>query len=80
MFAVNVQALEQVQPKDLDASEIEIDAYSIMEETLNLRTVTIRDRIEDGDGKYHYEVNKKETMLASCMKVWSNIWMQPLIR
>ena len=136
MFAVNVQALEQVQPKDLDASEIEvrigttwiepedyekfiyellgtpnrakavrssyyssgiqikynsygqnwyienknldkrsiaatktygtsrIDAYSIMEETLNLRTVTIRDRIEDGDGKFHYEVNKKETMLA----------------
>ncbi|MBQ2981172.1 MAG: DEAD/DEAH box helicase family protein [Lachnospiraceae bacterium] len=136
MFAVNVQALEQVQPKDLDASEIEvrigttwieledyekfiyellgtpnrakavrssyyssgiqikynsygqnwyienknldkrsiaatktygtsrIDAYTIMEETLNLRTVTIRDRIEDGDGKFHYEVNKKETMLA----------------
>ncbi len=136
MFAANVQALTQVQPKDLDASEIEvrigttwiepedyeqfiyellgtprraqavkaayynsgiqikyntygqnwfienkaldkrsiaatktygtsrIDAYSIMEETLNLRTVTIRDRIDDGDGKYHYEVNKKETMLA----------------
>ena len=136
LFAANVQALTQVQPKDLDASEIEvrigttwiepedyeqfiyellgtprraqavkaayynsgiqikyntygqnwfienkaldkrsiaatktygtsrIDAYSIMEETLNLRTVTIRDRIDDGDGKYHYEVNKKETMLA----------------
>lgn len=135
-FSVNVQALEQVQPKDLDASEIEvrigttwiepedyekfiyellgtpnrarairssyyssgiqikynsygqnwfienksldkrsiaatktygtsrIDAYSIMEETLNLRTVTVRDRIDDGDGKYHYEINKKETMLA----------------
>ena len=41
-----------------------IDAYSIFEETLNLRTVTVRDRIDDGDGKYHYEVNKKETMLA----------------
>lgn len=41
-----------------------MDAYSIFEETLNLRTVTIRDRIEDGDGKYHYEVNKNETMLA----------------
>ncbi len=41
-----------------------IDAYSILEETLNLRTVTVRDRIDDGDGKYHYEVNKKETMLA----------------
>lgn len=137
LFAVNVQALTQVQPKDLDASEIEVrigttwiepedyerfiyellgtppraranknayystkgievkyneygqnwsilnksldkrsiaatktygtgrmDAYSIMEETLNLRTVTVRDRIEDGDGKHHYEINKKETMLA----------------
>lgn len=136
LFAENVQALTQVQPKDLDASEIEvrigttwieaqdyekfiyellgtpgraravrnsyyssgiqikynsygqnwfienksldkksvaatktygtsrIDAYSILEETLNLRTVTVRDRIEDGGGKYHYEVNKKETMLA----------------
>ena len=41
-----------------------LDAYSIFEETLNLRTVTVRDRIEDGDGNYHYEVNKKETMLA----------------
>jgi len=41
-----------------------MDAYSIFEETLNLRTVTVRDRIDDGDGKYHYEVNKRETMLA----------------
>ena len=41
-----------------------IDAYSIFEETLNLRTVTVRDRIEDGEGKHHYEVNKRETMLA----------------
>ena len=41
-----------------------IDAYSIFEETLNLRTVTVRDRIDDGEGKHHYEVNKKETMLA----------------
>lgn len=136
LFAENVQALTQVQPEDLDASEIEvrigttwiepqdyekfiyellgtpgraravrnsyyssgiqikynsygqnwfienksldkksvaatktygtsrIDAYSILEETLNLRTVTVRDRIEDDGGKYHYEVNKKETMLA----------------
>ncbi len=31
---------------------------------LNLKTVTVRDRIDDGDGKYHYEVNKNETMLA----------------
>lgn len=136
LFAVNVEALEKVQPKDLDASEIDmrigmtwiepedyeafiyellntprraratrsayyssgiqvklnpygmnwfienkgldnksvaatetygtkrIDAYSIMEETLNLRTVTVRDRVEEPDGSVHYVVNKNETMLA----------------
>ncbi len=41
-----------------------VDAYSIFEETLNLRTVTVRDRVDDGEGKYHYVINKKETMLA----------------
>lgn len=136
MFKVNVSALTNVQPKELDASEIDVrigttwiepedyeqflyellktprraqavrsqhyhsgiqvklnklnmewfienkymdkhsvaatknygtsrlDAYSIFESTLNLRTVTVRDRIDDGDGKYHYVVNKNETMLA----------------
>ena len=136
LFQANVSALMQVQPKDLDASEIDVkigttwiepedyeqfiyellntpkraraarsqwyssgiqihlnklnmewfienksldkrsvaatktygtsrmDAYSIFENTLNLRTVTVKDRIDDGDGKYHYEVNKNETMLA----------------
>ncbi len=136
LFAPNVEALEKVQPKDLDASEIavrigttwiepqdyeafiyellktprraqayrspfqnsgiqvhlnpysmdwfienksmdkksmaasetygtsRIDAYSIFEETLNLRTVTVRDRVEDVDGKVSYVINKNETMLA----------------
>ena len=136
LFSANVEALEKVQPKDLDASEIDmrigmtwidpedyeafiyelldtpekarairskyyssgiqvklnpygmnwfienksldkysvsatetygtkrIDAYSILEETLNLRTVTVRDRVEDPDGKVHYVINKNETMLA----------------
>lgn len=41
-----------------------MDAYSIFEDTLNLKIVTVRDRIDDEDGKYHYEVNKNETMLA----------------
>ena len=135
-FGVNVEALEAVQPKDLDASEIDVgigttwiepedyqafiyellqtprwarldiysrshsgirvalnkfsmewfienkgkdnksiaatetygtkrmDAYTIFENSLNLRTVTVRDRIDDGGGKYHYVVNKEETMLA----------------
>ena len=138
IFLGNVTALEQVQPKDLDASEIEVrlgttwiepedyeqfiyelldtpesaravrtqwrtdnsgiavklnrltmewfiegksrgrysiaatktygtarmDAYTIFENSLNLRTVTVKDRVEDGEGKYHYVVNKNETMLA----------------
>ncbi len=41
-----------------------MDAYTVFENMLNLRTVTVRDRIEDGGGKYHYEENQKETMLA----------------
>lgn len=41
-----------------------MNSYSILEDCLNLRTVTVRDRIDDGGGKYHYEVNKNETMLA----------------
>ena len=41
-----------------------MDAYSILEETLNLKTVTVKDRIDDGDGKYHYVVNRNETMFA----------------
>ncbi|HKM34816.1 MAG TPA: helicase-related protein, partial [Lachnospiraceae bacterium] len=41
-----------------------MDAYSIFEDTLNLKIVTVRDRVEDGDGKYHYVINKNETMLA----------------
>lgn len=40
-----------------------IDAYSILEETLNLRTVTVRDRVEEHD-KVRYVINKTETMLA----------------
>lgn len=41
-----------------------MDAYSIFEASLNLKTVTVKDRVDDGDGKYHYVVNKNETMLA----------------
>ena len=41
-----------------------MDAYTIFENCLNLRTVTIRDRIDDGEGKFHYVINKNETMLA----------------
>jgi len=133
LFSENVVALEKVQPKDLDASEIEvrlgtpwieerdiekfiydlldtpkyiqnlnlfdnnkvivrynkfnsswsiqgknmdesvlatetfgtkrINAYYIVEDSLNLKSVTVRDRIEDGDS-VRYVVNQKDTMLA----------------
>lgn len=62
-----------IENKSLDKSSIaatetygtkRMDAYTIFEETLNLKIVTVRDRIDDGEGKYHYEVNQKETMLA----------------
>lgn len=62
-----------VENKSLDKTSVaatktygtsRMDAYTVFENTLNLRTVTVRDRIEDGGGKYHYEENQKETMLA----------------
>lgn len=40
-----------------------MDAFLILEEILNGRVITVRDRIEEGD-KVRYEVNRKETMLA----------------
>ncbi|MBP2033414.1 N12 class adenine-specific DNA methylase [Clostridium algifaecis] len=40
-----------------------LNAYYIIEETLNLRTVTVKDRIEEGDS-VRYVLNQKETMLA----------------
>ena len=57
-----------VENKSLDKASVtatksygtsRMDAYTIFEHTLNLRTVTVRDRIDDGDGKYHYETNQK---------------------
>lgn len=133
LFSHNVSALEKVQPKDLDASEIDVrlgttwidnkdyeqfiyellktpnyyknrtgerdeicltyndyttsytikgkgldsqsvasketygtsrmNSYYIIEDTLNLKNVTVKDRVEEGD-KVKYVLNKKETMLA----------------
>lgn len=134
-FAINVEALKQAQPKELDASEIEVrlgttwieevdieafiyqtlrtpaymrhmrgfdrndyikvhyqpqkaswnienksmdrsvvatqtygtdraNAYRIIEDTLNLRSVTIKERAEDAEGHIRYVINQKETMLA----------------
>lgn len=40
-----------------------MSAYHIIEDSLNLNSVTVRDRVEDGD-KVRYVVNQKETMLA----------------
>ncbi len=40
-----------------------INAYYIIEDSLNLRNSTVKDRVEDGD-TVKYVINKKETMLA----------------
>ncbi|MEG1482909.1 MAG: pentapeptide repeat-containing protein [Cetobacterium sp.] len=42
---------------------IRMSAYHIIEDSLNLRTVTIKDKVDDGD-KIKYVVNQRETMLA----------------
>lgn len=40
-----------------------MNAYYILEDSLNLKSVTVKDKIEEGD-KARYIVNQKETMLA----------------
>lgn len=40
-----------------------INAYYIIEDTLNLKSVTVKDRVEE-DNKVKYVINRKETMLA----------------
>jgi N12 class adenine-specific DNA methylase len=40
-----------------------MNAYYIIENSLNLKNVTVKDRVEDGD-QVKYVLNKKETMLA----------------
>lgn len=40
------------------------NAYSILEDTLNLRDARVYDRVEQPDGKVTSVLNKKETMLA----------------
>lgn len=41
-----------------------MDAYSIIEETLNLRSATVRDKTEDENGNEKYVLNKNETIAA----------------
>jgi N12 class adenine-specific DNA methylase len=41
-----------------------MDAYMIIEDTLNLKTVVVKDRLVNEDGNYYYVVNKAETILA----------------
>jgi N12 class adenine-specific DNA methylase/GNAT superfamily N-acetyltransferase len=55
-----------------------INAYEILESTLNLQSVTIKDRVNNPDGTYYYKINQKDTMLArekqqqikDCFKEW----------
>lgn len=43
---------------------VRIHAFEILEDTLNLKTVTVKDREIDVSGNVKYVVNKKETMIA----------------
>ncbi len=56
------------QDKSVAATETfgtsRMSSYHIFENLLNQRDVVVRDRIDDGEGKFHYEVNAKETQLA----------------
>lgn len=150
-YEVNVKALEQAQPKDLTASEIDVrlgatwidakyieefmyetfhttyhqrrqihvsfatvtgewqisgkstiysgdvvahaqygtarmSAYEILEQTLNLRNVTVYDRVDDGSGNVKSVVNPKETMFAqqkqqTIKEAFQNwIWKDPFRR
>lgn len=59
------------------------NAYTIIEDTLNLREVKVMDAVEDPDGRKRYVLNRKETMLArakqndirEAFKNW--IWEDP---
>ena len=41
-----------------------VNAYKLIEDTLNLRDTKVFDQVEDGDGKKKSVLNQKETMLA----------------
>lgn len=41
-----------------------MNAYAIIESSLNLKTVVVKDRLINAEGNYYYVVNKKETILA----------------
>lgn len=41
-----------------------MDAYSIFESCLNLKTIEVKDRVEDAEGNVKYVTNKNETLLA----------------
>ncbi|MGN0173761.1 MAG: DEAD/DEAH box helicase family protein, partial [Acutalibacteraceae bacterium] len=64
----------QIENKNADSTNIKatsvygtkrINAYKIIEETLNLKDVRIFDYVEDNEGKTKAILNKKETAIAS---------------
>ncbi|SES64834.1 helicase-related protein [[Clostridium] polysaccharolyticum] len=40
------------------------NAYQIIEDTLNMKTVVVKDKVENENGGYSYVVNKQQTILA----------------
>lgn len=41
-----------------------MSAFDILEQSLNMKTVEVRDRVEDEEGKVRYVLNQSETILA----------------
>jgi N12 class adenine-specific DNA methylase len=41
-----------------------LNAYQIIEDSLNLKTVVVKDRLTNEAGNYYYVINKRETILA----------------
>ena len=56
------------QDRSVSATEMfgtnRMSSYHIFENPLNQRDVIVRDRVEDEEGRHHYEINPKETQLA----------------
>ncbi len=64
----HIQGKNQISHQDITAYTTygtnRINAYGILEDSLNLRDVRIYDRVENPDGKASYVLNKNETAAA----------------
>ena len=62
-FIVDKSSVYTVENRNVYGTS-RMSALEIFENLLNMKTVTVKDRIEQPDGKYTYVVNQNETLLA----------------